>query len=118
MEIGNKTFEDYALILTILSLFEMREYIRSDRAFEFHTLPGFENTEKGTEERKEFLKCYWAKNLYWFTAHSTIGFNLEGSNRTLPDTYTALVPPDFDCSKSYKNGYETSNEANFWDIEE
>ena len=114
MEIGNKTFEDYALILTILSLFEMREYIRSDRAFEFHTLPGFENTEKGTEERKEFLKCYWAKNLYWFARHTTYGLSLEW-NQCTDDSYVCLIPPGYDYNKVVEC-VEITNEKEFWDL--
>ena len=101
-----------------LSLAEMREEVIAGKPLNINVLPGFEDSWVARPSGLSYMQAYWAKNLYWFTAHSTIGFNLEGSNRTLPDTYTALVPPDFDCSKSYKNGYETSNEANFWDIEE
>ena len=46
------------------------------------------------------MQAYWTKNLYWFCAHTTYGFGLEG-DRTLPDSYVALVPPGYECpSKS------------------
>ena len=103
---------------TPLSLAEMREEVIAGCPLNINVLPGFEDYWVAKPSGISYMQAYWAKNLYWFTAHSTVGFNLEGSKRTLPDTYTALVPPGFDCSKSYKYGYETSNVNAFWNIQE
>ena len=99
---------------TPLSLEEMREEVAADKALNINVLPGFEKSWVAKESGLSYMQAYWAKNLYWFTAHSTYGFDLEGK-RTLPDTYTALIPAGYDCSHSYREGYETSNPDAFWD---
>ena len=101
---------------TPLSLAEMREEVIAGRPLNINVLPGFENYWVAKPSGIAYMQAYWAKNLYWFSAHSTYGFDLEG-NRTLPDTYTALIPPGYDCSQNYNNGYATSNEQAFWDIQ-
>lgn len=103
---------------TPLSLAEMREEVIAGRPLNINVLPGFEDYWVAKPSGISYMQAYWAKNLYWFSAHSTYGFNLEGTNRTLPDSYTALIPQGFDCSFSYKNGFATSNAAAFWDIED
>ena len=102
---------------TPLSLAEMREQVIAGRQLNINVLPGFEDYWVAKPSGISYMQAYWAKNLYWFTAHSTYGFNLEGTNRTLPDSYTALIPPGFDCSYSYKNNCATSNAKAFWDIQ-
>ena len=97
-----------------LSLAQMREAIAADEPLIINVLPGFENYWVAKPSGITYMQAYWAKNLYWFSAHSTYGFDLEGE-RTLPDEYTALVPQGFDCSASYNDGYLTSNAAAFWD---
>lgn len=97
-----------------LSLEEMRETVISGRQLNISVLPGFEKYWVAKPSGMQYMQAYWAKNLYWFSAHSTYGFDLEGE-RKLPDAYTALIPQGFDCSHSYNNGYATSNPAAFWD---
>lgn len=82
----------------VLSLFEMRDYIRSGKDFEIMIFPGFEDVWNGFPSGKEFLKCYWAKNLYWFARHTTYGFSLERNSR-IGDSYICLIPPGYDYKK-------------------
>lgn len=98
---------------TPLSLEEMREYLIAGKDFYIKVLPGFENYWVAQEAGINYMQAYWAKNLYWFSEHTTYGFGLEGK-RTLPDSYVALVPPGYDCSHQSANEV-TSNAAAFWD---
>ncbi len=98
----------------ILSLFEMRDYICSGKDFEIKIFPGFEDVWNGFPTGKEFLKCYWAKNLYWFARHTTYGFSLEGKSR-IGDAYICLTPPGYDYKK-VRECIETNNEKEFWDL--
>ncbi len=63
----------------------------------------------------EYMQGYWAKNLYWFSIHTTYGYDLEGS-RLLPDIYVSLVPPGYDIPGKYShaNAHVTNNAAAFW----
>jgi len=97
-----------------MSLAQMREAVRQGKALNVNVLPGFENSWVAKESGKKYMQAYWAKNLYWFSAHATYGFDLEGK-RNLPDFYTCLVPSDFDYSSAYSDNYATSNSAAFWD---
>ena len=97
-----------------LSLEEMREIIISGQPLNINVLPGFENYWVAKPSGIQYMQAYWAKNLYWFSAHTTYGFDLEGE-RLLPDAYAALIPLGYDCSHSYRSGNETSNPAAFWD---
>ena len=99
---------------TKLSLFEMRECIRSGGDFEICVLPGFEDTWYGSSEGREYLKCYWAKNLYWFARHTTYGFSLE-SRRRVGDSYVCLIPPGYDYKK-VRDCKEITNEREFWGL--
>ena len=96
-----------------LSLEEMRETVIVGQTLNVCVLPGFEDSWVAAEEGIKYMQAYWTKNLYWFCAHTTYGFGLEG-DRTLPDSYVALVPPGYECpSKSVAE--VTSNAAAFWD---
>ena len=97
-----------------LSLFEMRECICSGGDFEICVLPGFEDTWYGSSEGREYLKCYWAKNLYWFARHTTYGFSLE-SRRRVGDSYVCLIPPGYDYKK-VRECKEITNEREFWGL--
>ena len=96
-----------------LSLKEMREYVIRGESFNINVLPGFENSWVAKESGKKYMQAYWAKNLYWFSAHTTYGFDLEG-NRELSDSYVCLVPPGYDCSDSFEEKNITSNADAFW----
>ena len=96
-----------------LSLQEMREYIRGGKTFTICGLPGFDNSWIATDYGKEYMQAYWTKNLYWFAAHTTYAFDLEGK-RTVPDEYICLVPPGFDCSYVYANNPVTTSDEAFW----
>ena len=100
---------------TPLSLFEMREEVITGRPLNINVLPGFEDYWVAKPAGISYMQAYWAKNLYWFAAHTTYGFNLEGTDRTLPDSYAALIPPGYDCSQNYSSGFATSNAAAFWE---
>lgn len=97
----------------LLSLREMREYVIAGKPFTVNALPGFENYWVAAESGLRYMQAYWAKNLYWFSLHSTYGFDLEGK-RALPDTYISLVPPGYDCSHISNDGVVTTNAAAFW----
>ena len=97
----------------LLSLREMREYVIAGKPFTVNVLPGFENSWVAAESGLKYMQAYWAKNLYWFSLHTTYGFDLEGK-RTLPDTYVSLVPPGYDSSHSNNGGPVTTNAAAFW----
>ncbi|MBR6155007.1 MAG: hypothetical protein IKQ43_11290, partial [Treponema sp.] len=99
-----------------LSLSEMRDEIIAGRELNVRVLPGFEDSWVAQESGIKYMQAYWAKNLYWFAAHTTYGFNLEGTNRPSQDNYSALIPPGYDCSDSYNSGHSTSNKNAFWDI--
>ena len=99
-----------------LSLTEMRDEIIEGRELNVRVLPGFEDSWVAQESGIRYMQAYWAKNLYWFAAHITYGFNLEGTNRPSQDNYSALIPPGYDCSTMYDKGHETSNKNAFWDI--
>lgn len=96
-----------------LSLQEMREYIRGGKTFTICGLPGFDNSWIVMDYGKEYMQAYWTKNLYWFAAHTTYAFDLEGK-RTVPDEYICLVPPGFDCSYTYANNPVTTSDEAFW----
>ncbi|MCR4900187.1 MAG: transglutaminase-like domain-containing protein [Treponema sp.] len=98
---------------TPLSLEEMRECIIKAQTININVLPGFENSWVAKKDGIKYMHSYWAKNLYWFCAHTTYGFGLEGK-MTLPDSYIALVPPGYDCSGNAINEV-TTNAAAFWD---
>ena len=97
---------------SLLSLEEMREYIIAGKPFTVNVLPGFENHWVAAESGKAYMQAYWAKNLYWFSMHTTYGFDLEGT-RTLPDTYVCLVPPGYECEHG-SDDVITTNAAAFW----
>lgn len=100
---------------TPLSLAEMREEVIAGHTLNINVLPGFEDYWVAQPSGISYMQAYWAKNLYWFSAHTTYGFNLEAEERTLPDSYPALIPPGYDCSKNYRSGHATSNAQAFWD---
>ena len=93
-----------------LSLREMRLIIKQGKKLIINPFPDFESYTIDTDSFNE----YWSKNLYWFSAHTVYGFDLEG--RTNPeDNYVCLVPPGYDCSHHYIGKSITSNEKVFWD---
>lgn len=96
----------------VLSLFEMRELLCDGGDFEICALPGFEDAWYGSPEGKEYLKCYWAKNLYWFARHTTYGLSLESKWR-FGDSYVCLIPPGYDYKKDVKCK-EITNVQEFW----
>ena len=98
---------------TPLSLEEMREIIIAGQQLNINVLPGFEDYWVAKPSGIQYMQAYWAKNLYWFSAHTTYGFDLEGE-RTLPDNYSVLIPQGYDCSKSYNPEYVISNPDAFW----
>ena len=63
-----------------LSLAEMRKEIISGRTLNIRVLPGFEDYWVAQPAGLSYMQAYWAKNLYWFAAHSTIGFNVLFDN--------------------------------------
>ena len=92
-----------------LSLREMRERVENNQPLNINVLPGFENYWVAKPSGINYMHAYWAKNLYWFSAHTVYGFDLEGKG--IPeDGYVSLVPPGYECN------YElvTSNEKVFW----
>lgn len=92
-----------------LSLREMRERVKNNQKLNINVLPGFENYWVAKSSGINYMQAYWAKNLYWFSAHTVYGFNLEGKG--IPeDYYVSLVPPGYECNKKYV----TSNENVFW----
>ena len=65
-----------------------------------------------TDYGKEYMRAYWAKNLYRFAMHTTMGFDLEGK-RTLPDSYAALIPPGYEIDDGRYDIIFT-NTSDFW----
>ncbi len=98
-----------------LSLKEMREFVCTNREFYIRALPGFENAWIVSDEGKEYMKCYWAKNLYWFARHTTYGFNLE-SGYCIGDEYICLVPKEYHIDRRKFRGIEITNIVAFWDL--
>lgn len=98
---------------TPLSLEEMREIIIAGQLLNINVLPGFEDYWVAKPSGIQYMQAYWAKNLYWFSAHTTYGFDLEGE-RTLPDNYSVLIPQGYDYPQSYNPEYVTSNPDAFW----
>ncbi len=97
-----------------MSLEEMRAALIDGKKLNIQVLPGFEDSWIANESGLKYMQAYWTKNLYWFSAHTSIAFNLEGANRPQIDSYVALIPPGYDCSHSYRSGLETSNARIFW----
>ena len=99
-----------------MSLAQMRDAVIAGKKLNIQVLPGFEKYWVANKSGIKYMQAYWTKNLYWFAAHTSLAFNLEGAIENHPqgDSYAALIPPDYDCSHSYKNGLETSNEKAFW----
>lgn len=92
-----------------LSLREMRAVVESGKSLNINVLPGFENSWVAKPSGIKYMQAYWAKNLYWFSAHTVYGFDLEG--KTIPeDFYVCLVPPGYECNSELV----TSNEMVFW----
>lgn len=100
-----------------LSLREMRENLRDGREFFIRTLPGFEDAWVGTDDGQAFMKCYWAKNLYWFAKHTLYGYSLESAFH-IKDTYICLVPKGYHYDTTKFNGIEVTNDAEFWEMDE
>ena len=100
---------------TPLSLKEMRDYICNQREFVINILPGFEDSWIGSTEGKEYMKCYWTKNLYWFAKHTLCGYNLE-SKYCFGDLYICLIPLGYHFDKKKFQGFETTNMNAFWDL--
>lgn len=98
---------------TPLSLPEMRSFIKSDREFTINPLPGFENSWYGSPEGKDYMKCYWAKNLYWFARHTTSGYDIESRQHFL-DCYICLVPNGYHYERSRFSGKELTHDTLFW----
>ena len=98
-----------------LSLREMREAVRDGRAFSIRPLPGFEDAWIGTESGREYMRCYWAKNLYWFARHTSVRYDLE-SGFCFADRYICLVPAGYQYDRQKFGGLETTDESAFWDI--
>lgn len=97
-----------------LSLGEMREYIINDRDFFVRVLPGFENSWIASTEGLEYMKCYWAKNLYRFAKHSLYGYGLESSFH-ISDAYLCLVPNGYHFDRSKFTGIEGTDDIAFWE---
>lgn len=97
-----------------MSLTQMREAVIAGEKLNIQVLPGFENSWVARESGLKYMQAYWTKNLYWFSAHTSLAFNLEGANPPQGDSYVALIPPGYDCSHSYRAGLETSNARAFW----
>lgn len=97
-----------------LSLKEMRDYILNDQEFYVRVLPGFEDAWIASDEGLEYMKCYWAKNLYWFAKHTLCGYSLEGSYH-ISDAYLCLVPRGYHFDKRKFTGIEVTDEAVFWE---
>ncbi len=98
-----------------LSLEEMREYVVEGKELNINVLPGFEDSWVAKESGIKYMKAYWTKNLYWFEAHSTMGFDLEGE-MLLPDSYIALVPPSYLSTAETLSSADimTTNAGDFW----
>lgn len=97
-----------------LSLKEMREYICNNRDFCVRVLPGFENSWIASTDGLEYMKCYWAKNLYWFAKHTLCGYGLESSFH-ISDAYLCLVPSGYHFDRNKFTGIEVTNDIVFWD---
>ena len=96
-----------------LSLEEMRRNVINGQLLNICVLPGFEDSWVAADSGIKYMQAYWTKNLYCFCSHTTYGFGLEGE-KTLPDSYVALVPPGYDCSH-LSAAEVTSNDSAFWD---
>ena len=99
---------------TPLSLEEMRNSIIEDKEFTVNVFKGFENSWINTDWGLEYMKAYWAKNLYWFAAYTLYSFNLEYDDDLRNNYYICLAPPGYDCSKTYENIKVTTNAQAFW----
>ena len=97
-----------------LSLREMREYLSNDREFFVRALPGFESSWIASDNGLEYMKCYWAKNLFWFAKHTLYGYNLESSFH-ISDSYICLVPQGYHFDKKKFTGTEVTDDTMFWD---
>ena len=80
-----------------LSLKEMREYIRADKAFTVNVLPGFEDSWVARPSGQDYMQAYWAKNLYWFGLYKVYSFDLEyiqngERNNRFASEYISLLP--------------------------
>jgi len=90
-----------------LSLEEMRAELIAGRRLNIH--------RNSDPDGVEYMQGYWAKNLYWFSIHTTFGYDLEGGGR-LPDCIVNLIPPGFHIPEKYSgfSANTTSNAAAFW----
>ena len=90
-----------------LSLEEMRAEFIAGRRLNIH--------RNSDPDGVEYMQGYWAKNLYWFSMHITIGYDLEG-RRNLPDCFVNLIPPGFHIPEKYSSfsANVTTNAAAFW----
>ena len=90
-----------------LSLEEMRAELAAGRRLDIR--------RNSDPEGARYMQGYWAKNLYWFSIHTTIGYDLEG-RRGLPDCYVSLIPPGFRIPEKFggPSACATTNAAAFW----
>ena len=103
----------------VLSLQEMREYIRNDKAFIINSLPGFEKSWVAKPEGIKYMKAYWTKNLYWFALYKVYAFDLEYAHnsdgtKTYAKDYIYLAPPGYSSSDMNQENQKLCDDIAFW----
>lgn len=99
------TFEAYVLNENdeMLSIAEVREYLRSDKPLKLNDNANWNNRSKQTKEY--YLDRYMAKNLYYLSCMDEARFNAETAIEGQTYRYIALMPYDKINSKSNAVGW-------------
>ncbi|MBR3310938.1 MAG: transglutaminase domain-containing protein [Solobacterium sp.] len=100
---------------TPLSLPEIRKELFEGNNIYPCILPVYIMDGKAEKDYIDYLKLYWAKNLYWFAVQAEYGFHMENEqNHNIQ--HICLIPPGYNCKHVYKDAITTSNSFAFWDL--
>jgi tetratricopeptide (TPR) repeat protein len=97
----------------LLSIAEVREYIRSDKPVVLNPDANWNNESPQTADY--YLYNYMAKNLYWINVVVDSRFNPESRYRDIGSRFVSLVPVGFEPFGSLSEGeFITSDPSYFW----
>ena len=111
------TFDAYVMDenSTMLSIAEVREYLRTDKPLQINDYANWNHTSKQTKEY--YIDHYMAKNLYYLICMDEARFNAETVIEGQKYRYIALMPYDEINSKSTAIGWHNlrvSDDKWFW----
>jgi hypothetical protein len=97
----------------LLSIEEVREYIRSDKPVVLNPTANWNNEQPQTADY--YLYNYMAKNLYWINMVVDSRFLPESRYRNVGSRFVSLIPVGFEPFGSIQEGeFKTTDPAYFW----